>query len=273
MAVMLTLTACNSDEPNNESSSMMVMYNHAVNTENNTVTFSQSNCSFAIRNNGDLTMQIKMILKLSEGNNVEFSSDFMPLTACSDEGYTYTFESGNITAGTHTVSNLRGKINLTGPTYIQFTVDGQYQCFSTLQPYYSHATTGNTRTETSGPVSYSTTDTSYGLLFNNAGDKGALYLFDFKLDDGGHLFPILRYDNLTLTPTVTGYQLIGTDIVPTEYESAYDQSGTEIEQYRASSVSINVTQHGQRILGTITTGSEDNPTTITLNGQFFETNY
>ena len=62
MAVMLTLTACNSDEPNNESSSIMVMYNRAVNTENNTVTFSQSNCSFALRNNGDLTMQVILIL-------------------------------------------------------------------------------------------------------------------------------------------------------------------------------------------------------------------
>ena len=38
------LTACGNDEPNNESTSIMIMYNRAVNTDNNDVTFSQSNC-------------------------------------------------------------------------------------------------------------------------------------------------------------------------------------------------------------------------------------
>lgn len=269
MAVMLLLTACNNDEPNNESSSVMIMYNRAVNIESNSVTFSQSNCSFVIRNNGDLTMQVKMILKLSEGNNVEFSSDFMPLTACSDEGYTYTFESGNITAGTHTVSNLRGKINLTGPTYVQYVVDGQYQCFSTLQPYYTHATTSITSNESN----YTANDINYGLTFNNTGNTGCLYLFNFHPNDGGIMSVILRYDNLTLIPTANGYQLTGTDVLPTEHESAYDTAGTEVEQYRATAIDLVLTQQSQRITGTISIGSDDAPTTITLNGQFFETNY
>lgn len=273
MAVMLTLTACNSDEPNNESSSIMVMYNRAVNTENNTVTFSQSNCSFALRNNGDLTMQVKMILKLSEGNNLEFATDFIPLTASSGETYVYTFESGNISASSHMITNFRGKINLTGPTYIQFTVDGQYQCFSTLQPYYPYATTSIISTESSGSVSYTANDITYGLIFNNTGNKGALYLFDFHATESGQKSPILLYDNLTVVPTSTGYHLSGTDLLPTEHESTYDTAGTAVEQYRATSIDLQLVQQGQHLSGIITIGSEDAPTTISLNGQFFETNY
>ena len=270
MAVMLTLTACNSDEPNNESSSMMVMYNHAVNTENNTVTFSQSNCSFAIRNNGDLTMQVKMILKLSEGNNVEFSTDFIPLTASNVESYVYTFQSGNIKAGTHMVSNLSGKINLTGPTYIQYEVDGQYFCFSTLQPYYPHTTTSIISSESSGTVSFYATDITYGLIFNNAGNKGALYLFDFHATESGQKYPILLYDNLTVVPTLTGYHLSGTDVLPTHYESTYDTAGTAVEQYRATSIDLQLAE--QHLSGIISIGSEDAPTTISLKGEFFESN-
>ncbi len=271
MAVMLTLTACNSDEPNNESTSVMIMYNRAVNTENNTVTFSQSTCSFAIRQDASLTMQVKMILKLSEGNNVEFNSDFMPLTACEDENYTYTFaESGNINAGSHTISRFRGKINLTGPTFVQYEVDGKYQCFSTLQPYYSHATTSIISTESSGAVSYTANDISYGLIFNNAGNKGALYLFDFHATESGQKYPILLYDNLTLVPTSTGYHLFGSDVTATHYESTYDTAGTEVEQYHATSIDLVISQQGLGITGTINAGSEDTPTTITLNGRFFE---
>lgn len=273
MAVMLTLTACNSDEPNNESTSVMIMYNRAVNTENNTVTFSQSTCSFAIRQDASLTMQVKMILKLSEGNNVEFNSDFMTLSATGEEAYTYSFQSGNITAGSHTISNLHGKINLTGPTFVQYEVDGKYQCFSTLQPYYSHATTRIISTESSGEVSYTANDISYGLIFNNAGDKGALYLFDFHATESGQKYPILLYDNLTLVPTSTGYHLFGSDVTPTHYESTYDNAGTEVEQYRATSIDLVISQQGLSITGTINAGSEDTPTTITLNGQFFDTVY
>lgn len=273
LAVMLMLTACNNDEPKNESSSFMILYNRAVNTENNTVTFSQSNCSFVLRNDGDLTMKVNIILKLSEGNNVEFSSDFFPLTASSDEAYVFTFESGNIKAGSHMVNNLRGKINLTGPTYIQYEVDGQYQCFSTLQPFYPHATTSIISTESSGEVSFSATDISYGLIFNNTGNKGALYLFDFHATESGQKYPILLYDNLTLVPTSTGYHLSGADVLPTEHESTYDTAGSEVEQYRATSIDLQVVNQGQYLSGTISIGSEDAPTTITLKGQFFENNY
>ena len=79
------LTACGNDEPNNESTSIMIMYNRAVNTDNNDVTFSQSNCQFVLRNSGSLSMQAHMILKLDNSNTVEFSTDFMPLTASGDE--------------------------------------------------------------------------------------------------------------------------------------------------------------------------------------------
>lgn len=271
MAVMLMLTACNKDEPNNDSSSIMIMYNRAVNTGNNmSVTFSQSNCKFVVRNNSTLSMQANMILKVGEGIIVDFSTDFMPLIA-TNEAYTYTFESGNITSGAHTISNFRGKINLAGPTFIQYVIDGQYQCYSTLQPYYTETITSIT-TEPSTSSSYSFNDINYGLTFNNAGDKGTLYLFDFHADDSGRKTAILRYDNLTLVPTSTGYQLTGTDVLPTEHESNYDVTGMEAERYRATSLSLDVLQQGQGIAGTIQIGGEDATTVITLNGHFFETN-
>ena len=266
------LTACGNDEPNNESTSIMIMYNRAVNTDNNDVTFSQSNCQFVLRNSGSLSMQAHMILKLDNSNTVEFSTDFMPLTASGHESYTHTFSAASVTAGSHTISNLRGKINLVGPTFIQYVVDGKYQCFSTLQPYYTHTTTSNNRTESTGAVSYTTTDCKYGLVFNNADNQGTLYLFDFHLSDGGTSFNILCYDKLNLEITTTGYRLTGSDIVPTSHESNYDTHGTLVEQYRASTITIDVTQQGQALSGTIKTGTDESPIDITLNGTFFETN-
>lgn len=270
LALMLMLGSCNKDEPNNESSSIMIMYNRAVNTTDNSVTFSQSNCKFTVRNDANISMQANMILKVSDGSVVEFTTDFMPLTACSDEAYTYTFEASNVTAGLHTVNNLRGKINLIGPTFIHYVVDGQYHCYSTLQPYYTYYSKTNINTQGSTTTGYMFDDISYGLTFNSAGDKGSLYLFDFHTDSNGRKIAILRYDNLTLVPTATGYQLTGSEVVPTEHESTYDALGTDFAQYRANTISLTVSNHGQSITGTIEIGNEDEQTSITLSGRFFE---
>jgi len=45
------------------------------------------------------------------------------------------------------------------------------------------------------------------------------------------------------------------------------------EQYRASSIDINITEQGQSLTGTISTGTAESPKALTLNGKFFVTNY
>ena len=267
LALMLMLGACNSDEPKNETSSIMITYNRAVSTADNSVTFSQSNSKFVIRNEATPSMQVQMILKVGNSSTVEFTTPFMPLSACDDENFAYIFEASNVTAGSHTINNMRGKINLAGPTFIQYTVDNQYQCYSTLQPFYPYTTTNFSSTE-----SYTADDITYGVLFNTACDKGTLYLFDFHPDDNGRKYSTLRYDNLTAQATTTGYHLTGTNITPTEHEGTADAFGVDIDQYRARTINIDITQQGQVITGIIETGTEDNPATIALNGHFFVTN-
>ena len=130
LALTVLLTACNNDEPNNESTSMVIVYSRAVNPDDNTTTFSQATCQFVLRNEANTTLQAQLLLKLNESTTVEFTTQFMPLTPCSDESYTYTFASTAITSasGGHTISNLRGKINMVGPTYIEYPVDGNIHC-------------------------------------------------------------------------------------------------------------------------------------------------
>ena len=85
-------------------------------------------------------------------------------------------------------------------------------------------------------------------------------------------YAILTYDNLTMEVTTTGYRLTGADVLPTWYQNNYDTHGTNVEQLRASMVTIDVTQQGQALSGTIKTGTDESPIDITLNGTFFETN-
>lgn len=271
LATLLLLTACGNDEPNNEQSSIGIVYSRAIDNTTGTAQFSQSQCGFTVRNNGSsMTMRAQMILKLTESTTVEFSTDFMPLSASSDEAYTYTFATSDIstTSGAHTISDLRGKINMVGPTYIEYTVDGKYRCYSTLQPYYTHTTTVVPQGEDSETYS----DISYGVLINNAGTEATLYLFGFH-SPSSFSGVNLCYDKLKIESTATGYHLTGTDIVPTIHESTYDATGMPSEQYRASSIDINITEQGQSLSGTISTGTAESPKTLTLNGKFFVTNY
>ncbi len=271
--LLSALTSCGSDEPNDEQTSYTLMYNRAVDTQTGSdITFSQSTCCFKVRNNGSMTMQAGMILKIDENTAVEFTTDYMPLTPSADENYTYTFSANSVAAGSHTISNLRGKINMVGPTFIQYVVDGRYQCYSTLQPYYTHTSTANTRNGADGAVSYTTDNVKYGLVFNETEKKGTLYLFNLQLSDNDNAYAILTYDNLTMEVTTSGYRLTGADVLPTWYQNNYDTHGTNVEQLRASTVTIDVTQQGQALSGTIKTGTDESPIDITLNGTFFETN-
>lgn len=274
LALTVLLTACNNDEPNNESTSMVIVYSRAVNPDDNTTTFSQATCQFVLRNEATTTLQAQLLLKLNESTTVEFTTQFMPLTPCSDESYTYTFASTAITSasGGHTISNLRGKINMVGPTYIEYTVDGNIHCYSTLQPYYTHTVTQITRTENDSPVDYTLQKSHYGLMLDNAGSKGDLYLFNFQFSETGSTIYCLRFDGLNAEPTATGYHLTGADIVPKTFESSYDTNGNSSEQYKIQSLDLNITDQGQTVSGTIITADETAPITINLNGRFFETN-
>ena len=243
--LLSALTSCGSDEPNDEQTSYTLMYNRAVDTQTGSdITFSQSTCCFKVRNNGSMTMQAGMILKIDENTAVEFTTDYLPLTPSADENY----------------------------TFIQYVVDGRYQCYSTLQPYYTHTSTANTRNGADGAVSYTTDNVKYGLVFNETEKKGTLYLFNLQLSDDDNAYAILTYDNLTMEVTTTGYRLTGADVLPTWYQNNYDTHGTNVEQLRASTVTIDVTQQGQALSGTIKTGTDESPIDITLNGTFFETN-
>ena len=273
MAMLLLLTACGNDEPSNESTSIMIMYNRAVNIDNSNVTFSQSNNKFILRSTGSSSIQAQMILKIDENTTVEFDTDFMPLVASGDEAYTYTFSGSSATAGTHTVSNIRGKINLVGPTYMEYLIDGKYQCYSTLQPYYTHTSTIFTRTQSDGPVEFNVKDIYYGLQLDNTGKKGSLYLFNFHVTETGSSLYCLSVEDLTAEATPTGYHLTGTDIVPKSNESAYDTHGSLTVEYKMKSVDLQVTEQGQCISGTIITDNEETPMTFNLNGRFFEINY
>lgn len=269
LVMLFMLTACNSDEPNNESTTRQVMYHRVIDTQSDVtpVHLSQSVCQFVLVDDGSKTLYAGIALMLDDSTKVEFSTRAMNLTAIPNETYTYTFSDVAATAGNHTITDIRGKVNLYGPTFISYLVDDRYRVYSTLMPYYGITSTAIVR----GSDEFITDKIYYGMSIGSTVTTGNLHLYNFNESQGTTMFAQLVFRGLDLTATPTGYHLSGSDIVPVRMKDLNDQDGANAERYHASSISVDITNQGQTLSGTIVINGNDNEMEINLNGKFFDT--
>lgn len=269
MAIALMLTACGNDEPN-QTTSVQIIYHRvidALNPLSTNITFSQSTCKFVFTDEASKTLQCDLILRTDENTVIEFSTPAMPMRTVDGEANTYEFSAGNVTSGGHSITELRGKINLYGPVYMEYLIDGRYQAYSTIQPYYSHTLTDTYQDDT---LNKSTSKMRYGVSINKSTMKGILHLFNFQLTDGGEMFYMLEFRELDVVVTENGFKLTSETCIPYQRNNDID-NGERVDKYRASEVEVTVTEQGQALNGTITLGN-DNETQMKLKGQFFEKN-
>lgn len=272
--ILLTLSACGNDEPNNEATSVQTLYHRVIDTQLDlpSPVFSQSTCQFTLRDEASRSLKGDIILLIDNTTRVEFVTDFMTLTPIADESYTYTFNGGTVTSGGHTISEIQGKLDLFGPIFIKYIIDGRYQCYTTMQPYYTHTLTDISHVGSS-QIDYSTSKINYGLTINGSTMKGTLHLFGFHIADGTTGLYMLEYGNLKAEITNDGYHLTGEDIVPVHRVNATDYDGTTTDQYSAASIDVRVNEQGQVLKGTIIIGNNDsNQLKVDLSGQLFATN-
>lgn len=274
MAMMSLLVGCDSDEPKSETVSMQILYHRVIDTDQpqSTPFFSQSTCKFTMRSQNTRTLQGNIVLKLDEDTQVEFATDLMTLTPAVGEYYSYNFTSQPLTAGGHTITNIVGKVSLAGPFFMEYYVDDRYHCYTTLQPYYAHTTTGIHRTSVSGDTDYSTTDITYAMTLDAATMKGTLHLFGFHLAAGTGSNYAIQYRDLTVLVTPDGYRLTGEAITPYRLYNEADQ-GELSEQYTATSIDVTINKQGLALQGVITIGTEDDSYRLQLDGHFFETDF
>ena len=120
-------------------------------------------------------------------------------------GMTYSFKSGSAPFGE--ASDLSGYVDLaTGMIWYTFTANGSDKIFSTNHPLYSYGTITVTNPDNGNHISY--TDSQIMFAIDPTGRKCTMVMTNFAPNLVGAIQSYQIYwENLTLTPTATGYTI------------------------------------------------------------------
>lgn len=200
MAVTL-LTACGSDnEPVNKQTVSSVINNRVI--DGDAVAFSQTSAKIEL-NYTDMTIQFTSEYRDIDGHSHTITTPEMPMKLANNAVYSFS----NMSAATATdVENFQGKLDTaTGMLLFSFN-QGSSRVVSTSHLLYAYTTTTMTNPENGNHGSHQMT--SYLFAIDTRGESCVMQLRNFVSTLSGNVdVAEVRYDGLTLTPTLTGYTI------------------------------------------------------------------
>lgn len=218
MAVLLSFTACgdDNDEPLGPTGSTTSIEALNVKTVTGGNVSNESSCATDVTvdpSKGTVSLTFKDISFSKRMPSVTFSLEGLKYTTGKNSRTEYHFTAPTVTPMQgYTVTNVDGYANpKDGVLYVSFVVNNTWTVYVSSQLYYSALSDGK--------FSYSTTnDTyiSYFLYQANGAWKGDIKMFNIQFAPNMPTLKQIRIPlaTTTITPTVTGYTMSGTDIVP-----------------------------------------------------------
>ena len=211
LLTLIMLAACNdSDEPQNKQTVNMTINSRAIDGEN--VVFSQGSAKVEL----DYTnMLIKFTAgyKDANGQSRSMTTPDMKMSLKSNTVYTFTNAASSSYSG---IDLLTGYLDMaTGMMWYAFD-DGSCHVITTTHLLYAYATTRVTNPDNGNNFSHE--KSAYLFEMDPTGESCTLYISNFIPNIAGSVQANeIRYTDLTVTPTATGY-----NVTASEAESNYN---------------------------------------------------
>lgn len=263
IALLLGMNSC-LDSGDDTETIIMTMYNRALHIGSETdPVFSAANAQLNVRESrNDHSVNIFMLARLDNGQNVSFETGYIPLVPTAKIGV-YTVSCGTIQQNGHTISSLSGTIDFNNAAEIHYMVDGQYQVFSTSMPYYRFS---RMTVESGGSTTFTTDKVALAFeVISTETSKAVLHIYNFALSTSESPAYVVDYEDLDLTLTATGYEMHGHDITPRRFPD-YGENSTPDITLKATDVDVIVNAQGQVISGTLVL---DDNKTVFISGNMF----
>lgn len=198
MAVTL-LTACGSDDdPVNKQTVSSIINNRAIDGE--AVAFSQTNAKIEL-NYTDMTIQFTSEYRDLDGHSHTITTPAMPMKSSGNAVYSFNNMSASASTG---IENFQGKIDMATGMLLYSFMQGSTHVVSTSHLLYAYTTTTLTNPENGNHGSHQ--QTSYLFAIDARGETCVMQLHNFVTTLNGTVdVAEVRYDGLTITPTLTGY--------------------------------------------------------------------
>ena len=218
MAMLMGFTACSDDnnEPLAPTSSTTSIEALNVKTVTAGNVSNESSCATDITvdpSKGTVSLTFKGISFSSRMPAVTFSLEGMKYTTGKNSRTEYHFTASTLTPMPgYTVTNVDGYANpKDGVLYVSYVVNNTWTVNISSQLYYSALSDGK--------FSYGTTNDTYITYFlyqANSAWKGDIKMFNIQFAPQMPTLKQIRIPlaGVTITPTATGYNMSGTDIVP-----------------------------------------------------------
>lgn len=210
LAVTL-LTACSSnDEPVNKQTVTGTTNFRAV--DGSDMVFSQTMTKVEL-NHTTMTIIISGEFKDANDKTRSFITPEMKMTLSSNAIYTFN-NAGS--SSNSSFEGLKGYIDwATGVMWFTFSVDGSTNVYASTQLLYAYAST--TVTDPVKDKTYEHKQSGYLFAFDSKCEKCTMVIYNFVTDINGSIHAYeTKYEDLTVTPTTTGYVITGDNL-----ESSY----------------------------------------------------
>jgi len=217
LLAVTALTACgNDDEPDNKQTVSATVNTRVI--DGNSVVFSQGNAKVEL-DYTHMLIQFTSSYKDENGTSRTITTSQMPMNNTGG-GSVYSFNN-NATAGSAGFENFNGSIDLaTGMMWYTFNTEGA-TVVTTTQLLYAYTTTTITNPDNGKTGNHDMS--AYLFALDTRGETCVMKVSNFvsSLNSSGTVdVPELQYDNLTVTPTPTGY-VITADEVESSYKGFY----------------------------------------------------
>ncbi len=223
LAVLMFASCSDNDDPVNKQTFTSTINTRAI--EGDAVVFSQGSASVEV-NFTDMTIQFTSDYNDANGHSHSISTPVMQMASA--VGTVYTFNSG-ATSAAASVDDLSGSIDMaTGMMWYTFTIDGSTTVVSTTHLLYAYTTTTITNPENGNTGENNAS--AYLFALNATGQTCIMKISNFisSLGTGAIDAAELQYNDLTVTPTVTGY-VITADEVESSYKGFYTLTDVHFE--------------------------------------------
>lgn len=221
LAVTL-FTACNNDDPVNKQTVTMTISNRAI--DGDEVVFSQTSANAEL-DYTNMIIKFSASYKDADGMSHSFSTPEMKLNgSTSNTVYTFSNTAPSASAG---IEQLTGYIDFaTGMMWYSFDA-GSSHVVSSTNLLYAYITTTVTNPDNNNHFNHQ--QSAYLFIPDSKGETCSMLISNFIPNIAGSVeVSEIRYDGLTLTPTVNGYTITASEIEPANIKGHYKITDLEV---------------------------------------------
>lgn len=220
LLTLVMFTSCSEDEPVNKQTVNSTFNCRAVDLDNGTVVFSQSNAKIEINYN-DMTIQFNTTYKDLGGISQTLNTPVMKLKAVSSStiyAMVTSYDNYNVTNGYIDLATGMIWYDLSQSFQDGYFNAGSTAVYMTSQLLYAYATTVVTN---EAGASFEHQQSAYLFALDSKGETCTLQISNFIPDTNGTIqAATVEYEGLNVTPTHLGY-VITADEVESSYSGFY----------------------------------------------------